>query len=113
MLPRKIPKPPKRSSRWRSAAHCNFVRGHACCCCGSMAAIEVAHVRFGSGTGMGQKPDDFLTVSLCRDCHAKQHRVGEQTFWNGIPIAELIEAFCYASPKAAEIRAIKLERERG
>ena len=110
MLPRRIPKPAKRSSRWRSAAHCNFVRSHACCNCWSDVAIEVAHVRLGSGAGMGQKPDDWRTVSLCRECHQAQHRVGEQTFWGnrkrdlGFDVEALIEAFCKASPKAREIR---------
>jgi hypothetical protein len=28
MLPARIPKKPKRSTRWRSQAHCNFVRSH-------------------------------------------------------------------------------------
>lgn len=60
---------------------------------------------------MGQRPDDFRTVSLCRDCHATQHRVGETTFWRGIDVEALIEAFANASPKAAEIRALKRERE--
>ena len=104
MLPRRIPKPAKRSSRWRSAAHCNFVRSHACCNCGSDVAIEVAHVRLGSGAGMGQRPHDYLTVSLCRDCHRKQHTIGEATFWKGQDVQALIEAFCKASPKAREIR---------
>jgi hypothetical protein len=110
MLPRRIPKQPKRASRWRSQAHCNFVRSHACSTCGSTAAIEVAHVRLGSGAGMGQKPDDWQTVSLCRDCHQRQHQVGEQTFWQGTPIRELIEAFILASPKRAEIQRIRDER---
>lgn len=112
MLPKRIPKAPKRESRWRSLAHCNFVRGHACSVCGSMVAIEVAHVRIGSGAGMAQKPDDWNTVSLCKPCHASQHHVGERTFWQGAgidPIA-LAEAFAKASPKAAEIRAKKAER---
>jgi len=113
MLPRKIPKPPKRASRWRSPAHCNFVRSHACSVCDATAAIEVAHVRLGSGAGMGQRPDDFRTVSLCRTCHATQHRVGEQTFWRGIDVEGLIEAFCKASPKAREIAEIKRQREHG
>lgn len=113
MLPRKIPKAPKRSSRWRSMSHCNFVRGHACSVCDSTSGIEVAHVRLGSGAGMGQRPDDWRTVSLCRDCHATQHRVGERTFWHGIDVEKLIEAFCKASPKAHEIRQAKREREHG
>ena len=112
-LPRKIPKAPKRSSRWRSQAHCNFVRGHVCCNCGSDVAIEVAHVRLGSGAGMGQKPHDWQTVSLCKECHATQHRIGERSFWRTVDPEALIEAFCKGSPKASEIRAIRKEREGG
>lgn len=113
MLPRRIPKPPKRSSRWRSQAHCNFVRSHACSVCGSTVAIEVAHVRLGSGAGLQQKPDDWRTVSLCRECHVTQHMDGEQSFWSdyqrktGNTIDGLIDAFCKASPKAAEIRSVR------
>lgn len=107
MLPRRIPKPPKRSSRWRSQAHCNFVRSHACSVCGSTVAIDVAHVRLGSGAGIGQRPHDYLTVSLCRECHREQHTVGEATFWQGRDVHALIDAFCKASPKAAEIRSVR------
>lgn len=112
-LPPRIPKKAKRSSRWRSPAHCNFVRSHACCACGSTVAIEVAHVRLGSGAGMGQRPDDWNAVSLCKECHTRQHSIGEWTFWRGRDVLALIEAFCKASPKAAEIRAIRKEREGG
>jgi 5-methylcytosine-specific restriction endonuclease McrA len=113
MLPKRIPKTPKRESRWRSQAHCNFVRSHACSVCGSTAAIEVAHVRIGSGAGMAQKPDDWNTVSLCKPCHQSQHHVGERTFWEAVSIdpTALAEAFAKASPKAVEIRAIKAERK--
>ena len=111
MLPRAIPKQPKRASRWKSQAHCNFVRSRVCSTCGETAGIEVAHVRLGSGAGMGQKPDDFRTVSLCRDCHRRQHEVGEATFWKGKDVEALIEAFCRASPKAVEIRNAKRERD--
>lgn len=109
MLPRRIPKPAKRSSRWRSAAHCNFVRGHECSMCGSASGIEVAHVRLGSGAGMGQKPDDHRTVSLCRDCHRQQHEQGEVTFWQGRDVQALIDAFCRASPRAREIKEARNE----
>lgn len=102
---RKIPKAPKRSSRWRSTAHCNHVRSHACvvCGCGEPGMIEVAHVRMGSGAGMGQKPDDWLTVSLCRDCHRRQHEIGEPSFWGKFPLTDTIEAFIKSSPRRAEI----------
>lgn len=104
MLPPRQTKKAKRSSRWRSQAHCNFIRSFCCTvegCAGQ--PIEVAHVRNGSGAGMGQKPDDYRTVSLCKQCHADQHRVGEVTFWGGRDVDAIIEAFCKASPKAREI----------
>lgn len=59
---------------------------------------------------MGQKPDDWNTVSLCRDCHAEQHRVGEKTFWRGTDLASLVAAFIATSPKRHEIEAIQKER---
>jgi hypothetical protein len=109
MLPPRIPKKPKRATRWRSQAHCNFVRGHACCACGSVQGIQVAHVRIGSGAGMGQKPDDWRTVSLCDVCHAVQH-TGERTFWRGIDVEQLIAEFIKASPKRQEIEQVRRER---
>ena len=118
MLPRRIPKKAKRASRWKSPAHCNFVRSHACCNCDSEVNIQVAHVRMGSGAGMGQKPDDWFTVSLCSDCHNKdQHQHGEPSFWEayykrtGVTVEQLMESFCKASPKAREIADAKRERE--
>ena len=112
MLPPRIPKPTKRASRWRSTAHCNFVRGHACCVCCSTAGIEAAHVRIGSSAGIGQKPDDWRTVSLCKPCHGTQHQVGEPPFWNAakIDVEALIGAFVKASPKRREIEAVMRER---
>lgn len=114
MLPARIPKQRNRSERWRSPAHCNFVRSHRCCVpgCQSMP-IEVAHVRSGSDAGMGRKPSDFFTVSLCHDHHAEQHRIGEAPFGRayGIDLHSLADEFAAASPKAAEIRQAKRERQ--
>lgn len=115
MLPPRIRKEPKRATRWKSPAHRDFVRSHACCKCGSTAAIEFAHVRLGSGAGMGQKPDDWRGVGLCggsAGCHARQHREGERTFWGDMSKAEaLIEAFIKASPKRSEIERVRRERQ--
>jgi hypothetical protein len=116
MLPRKLPKAPKRASRWRSQAHCNHVRSYACSICETMSSIEVAHVRNGSGAGMGQKPDDWRAVSLCKGCHHSQHIIGEETFWaeyarlRGQTVEQLITEFIKASPKRQEIEADKRER---
>lgn len=113
LLPAKLPKKAKRSTRWRSQAHAAFVRGHACTNCGATAGIEFAHVRLGSGAGVSQKPDDYNAVSLCRDCHALQHRIGERTFWKDRDIAAIIRAFIQASPKRREIEQVQRERANG
>lgn len=114
MLPAKLPKKPKRQSRWRSQAHCNFVRSHRCSVQGRMGGpIEAAHIRIGSGVGVGQKPDDWRAVSLCRYHHSEQHRLGERTFWREIAWRdpeELIAEFIKASPKRLEIEQVKRER---
>jgi hypothetical protein len=115
MLPRRIPKAPKRASRWRSQAHCNFVRGFACSVPGCDGRpIEVAHVRLGSGAGMAQKPDDWRAVSLCRRHHAMQHNEGEATFWlmtAALDAEKLISEFIKASPKRHEIQQVQRKRE--
>lgn len=115
MLPARIPKKPKRATRWRSQAHCNFVRSHGCSVLGCDGRpIEVAHVRMGSGAGIGQKPDDWNVVSLCRYHHAEQHRLGEWTFWKHIGERDpwdLRDEFIKASPKRHEIEAVRKERE--
>ena len=109
-FPRKIPKEPKRSTRWKSGAHANHVRSHECSMCGSRVNIQFAHYRLGSGAGIGQKPDDWRATSLCKECHDRQHIVGEETFWAGKDVMAIIDFFCRTSPRAMEIRNIRNER---
>ena len=106
MLPPRLPKKQKRETRYKSQRHLNFVRSHACSVCHATAGIQAAHVRLGSGAGMGQKPHDWRAVSLCKDCHTKQHTIGEATFWKqaGQDVEVLIDAFCRTSPVAREIK---------
>lgn len=114
MLPRRIPKPPKRSSRWRSQAHLSFVRSFVCARCSGVRKTEAAHVRLGSGAGMGQKPDDWRAVPLCTGadgCHAYQHQIGEETFWANTDVEALIASLIKASPRRHEIEAVQRERE--
>ena len=113
MLPRRIAKPAKRASRWRSQAHLNFVRSHECCVPGCPGRpIEAAHLRMGSGAGMSQKPDDFSVTSLCKIHHLQQHSLGEATFWKAAKCDphELVEEFIRASPKRREIEQVMKER---
>ena len=109
-LPRKIPKEPKRASRWRSQAHAKHVRSHSCANCGATSAIEFAHVRLGSGAGMGQRPDDWNAVGLCKPCHQQQHSVGERTFWKDRDVETLIDFYIRTSPRRREIEQVRRER---
>lgn len=103
MFPRKIPKAPKRASRWRSQAHAKHVRSHACAMCDSTTNVQFAHLRLGSGAGIGQRPDDWRATSLCADCHRRQHEVGEETFWKGRDVEALIDFYCRTSPRRKQI----------
>jgi hypothetical protein len=102
MLPRKLqddhykPKP-----RLRSPAHRDFVRSHHCSVPGcQLMPIEVAHVRRGCGGGVGVKTSDAFTLSLCREHHSEQHRIGEQSFEkrHGFSMLGKAEEFYRASP---------------
>ena len=98
----------KKNAGKRSPAHRAFVRSHACCGCGSVSAIECAHVRDGTDGGMGHKPSDRWTISLCRDCHSRQHQIGEAAFEKeaGINMKALAEAFFKSSPHKSKLEPL-------
>lgn len=101
MLPPRIKtKSGRENEGKRSPAHRAWVRGHACCACGSTAGIECAHVREGTDGGFGMKPSDRWCISLCGDCHRRQHTIGEGPFEkeHGISLKTMAAAFFTQSP---------------
>ena len=64
----------------------DWLRGLACAVCYALP-VEPAHLRLragpGTGAGLAQKNDRYV-LPLCRECHARQHRVGERVFWKGL-----------------------------
>ena len=56
---------------------------------------------------MSMKPSDRWTISLCKDCHANQHRLGEVMFERitGINMKALAEALVKASPHRSKLGA--------
>lgn len=103
-----ISKKPKREARLRSPEHLAFVRMHPCCVHGcQQMPIEAAHVRSGTGGGMGVKPGDEWVISLCRQHHAEQHRIGEAEFESryGIDMKALAKEFADASQAIIKARA--------
>ena len=122
MLPARAPKKQKRATRWKSQAHRRFVtKEFACAFRETVERVrEGAHVRIGSGAGVGEKPDDWRMVGLCggpEGCHARQHRVGERTFWaeyeaqHGQSVEDLIASLIKASPRRSEIEQEMRDRE--
>ena len=106
-LPARIkPEPMGREKRIRSPAHLKWVREHACVVDGCDGRpIEAAHVRLGAHAGMGQKPDDSVTVSMCTAHHAESHRVGERTFQERyrLDLLALAREFAERSPHKAKL----------
>jgi len=66
------------------AHHLAFVRQLPCVAGGKAAPSHAAQVRAGTDGGVAMKPGDRYAVPLCSACHAKQHRVGELTFWSAL-----------------------------
>jgi hypothetical protein len=83
---------PKLDSR-RRRQHLSFIRQLPCVACGRAAPSEPAHVRTGTDGGVAIKPGDRYAVPLCAACHAKQHRVGELSFWCALRVDPLNVAF--------------------
>src|SRR5215472_9333404 len=73
----------------RRRQHLAFVRQLPCVACGKAAPSEAAHVRTETDGGVGVKPGDRYAVPLCTACHAKQHRIGELSFWSALRIDPL------------------------
>ena len=62
-------------------AHRAWVRRHRCSVPGCLRTpIECAHVRSGTDGGVGLKPSDKWTISLCAHHHRQQHHIGEAAF---------------------------------
>jgi len=100
-LPRKLISESTREKRFRCPSHLKWVRQHMCCVPGcDRRPIEAAHVRSGTGGGVGLKPDDIWVISLCRDHHTDQHWIGEGAFErkHGISMRALAAEFAAKSP---------------
>ena len=94
------PKPRTKTSR-NCAAHRAWVRHHRCSVPGCRnVPIECAHVRNGTDGGLGLKPSDKWTVSLCQFHHLEQHELGEAEFERryDLNLIELAREFARRSP---------------
>ena len=116
----------RKPDRWiRDKDHLSFIRSLPCCVCGR-APCDAAHVRNGTDGAMGRKPSDKWTVPLCRaqlsmqgdighyteGCHAKQHRWGEEEFWEADPLPLAEHLWRISGDMEAGMRAVERFRMR-
>jgi hypothetical protein len=100
-LPKRLERADRRRDERCCPAHRAWVRRHRCCVPGCLnTQIECAHVRTGTDGGLALKPSDRWAISLCRNHHQEQHRVGERAFERryGIDLYELALEFARKSP---------------
>jgi hypothetical protein len=88
-IPRTLTRHKAKPDMRRRTQHLAFVRQLPCVACGKAAPSEAAHVRTGTDSGIGIKPGDRYAVPLCSACHARQHRIGELSFWSALRIDPL------------------------
>ena len=89
-IPRSVARATPKPDLRRRAHHLAFVRQQLpCVACGKQGPSEAAHVRWGTDAGVGIKPSDRYSVSLCTSCHELQHRFGELRFWSVLRIDPL------------------------
>jgi len=81
-IPRSLTRRKSKPDVRRRVQHLVFVRQLACVSCGKAPPSEAAHVRTGTDGGVRLKPGDRYAVPLCTACHARQHRIGELSFWS-------------------------------
>ena len=107
-FPSLLPPKPRKHTRRTCAAHRAWVRRHRCSVRGCRRLpIECAHVRGGTDGGMGLKPSDKWTISLCQHHHLEQHAIGEHEFEAkyDIDMRQLAIEFATRSPYLQEIPA--------
>lgn len=88
--------PNPREPRVKDAAYLNWIRTLPCTACGKHGPSQAAHIRSGYSepgwrpTGLQEKPSDWRTAPLCRDCHLDgpkaQHRHNEKAWWQRLDI---------------------------
>ena len=113
-IPRSLTPRKSKPNLRRRVQHLAFVRQLPCVACGKAAPSEAAHVRTGTDGGVGVKPRDRYTVPLCTVCHAKQHRIGELTFWSALridPVNVALRLWTVSADIKAGVRAVFRARQ--
>ena len=104
-IPRTIIKAKRKPNPRRAVAHLAFVRSIGICIgCGAECQCQAMHVRNNTDGGTGLKPSDRFSLPGCPTCHARQHRIGELTFWGELGIDPL-DAACRLWTVSGDVEA--------
>src|SRR5580693_1274912 len=113
-ISRTVARPKPKPDFRRRLQHLTFIRLLPCVACGKAAPSEAAHVRTGTDGGIGVKPGDRYAVPLCTPCHAKQHRIGELTFWSALridPLNVALRLWTVSGDEKAGVRTVFRARQ--
>jgi hypothetical protein len=100
-LPQRLKRTTQKRDERTCPAHRAWVRRHHCSVSNCLQLpIECAHVRIETDGGVGLKPSDMWTVSLCAQHHREQHDLGERSFElkYDLDLKALAEEFAARSP---------------
>jgi hypothetical protein len=107
-------KRPRRPKREIAAGHLAAIRRCPCLSCDNDSGSEAAHLRLNHRGATSLKPGDRWTLPLCRECHERQHTIGEVTFWRGLdldPVGVAVALFAKSGDLAAMRTLIFAARE--
>jgi hypothetical protein len=108
-FPQRLPRENGKKTFRTCAAHRKWVKRHRCCVGGCrQLPIECAHVRIGTDGGVGLKPSDKWTISLCQFHHRQQHDIGEREFEarHEIDLHQLAREFARKSPYRQQLSGL-------
>ena len=90
-IERHVPLPSRKPNERERPRHRAYINTLPCIACGRAGPSECAHIRAGTDGGMGYKPADRFCLPLCgpNGCHARQHAIGEMSFWGALGIDPL------------------------
>jgi len=64
----------------RNPKYLKWIRSRNCAVTYSQQDVVAHHLRSIGDAGIGQKPSDYLTMSLTQEKHQKLHNMGEKAF---------------------------------
>jgi hypothetical protein len=78
--------------KFKSEKYRSFIRAQVCLGCGAWGGSVAHHEDNGFyNSGMGMKPPDTQCLPLCRECHARRHRMSSDLFWKEANVDPMVQ----------------------